>query len=145
MKCISKVLLLSVCASQRKANCFVHHNVTMHHFSPPPPNIPIFPNRPGFAPNRPLLPPSAQLPINPRPGTLFAGRLRNAGGKHANFVSDLMKEINVGHIDPGRAPQMTAVCEDRFYCELGRLGTRPQSDKETAEYLHKMLWKIAME
>lgn len=112
--------------------------------------MPVFPNRPGF-PGPPVPPPTPMpIAINPRPNgyNLFAGRLRTEDEKYAssaNFISDLMKDINVGDIDPGRAPLMTATCEDRFYCELGRLGSRPQNDKESAAFLQKMLWKIAIE
>lgn len=107
-----------------------------------PPRIPIFP-RPALPPPPPLPP---QIPVAQQP-SLFAGRFRNDIDKNTtpNFISDLLRNMNVSQVDPGNAPTMTQVCEERFFCELGRLGSRPQTDADSTHFLQKLLWKIAIE
>lgn len=56
----------------------------------------------------------------------------------------LMPNMNVSHIDPGNALKMSQVCVNRYICELGRLGSKPQLDLETSDFLQRLLWKIAL-
>lgn len=111
--------------------------------SPPPPQMPVFPRPP---PGPGPVPPFPQFPPFPsRPVNFFAGRLRNDLTIPPNYITDLLQTVNVSNIDPGNAPKMSQICADRYFCEMGRLGSKPQRDQETADFLQKILWKIAIE